>query len=92
MGPCLPNKQSGINRLLRHLLHLDRAHAEVIVELALEGVTLGKHFLRHLRHLVPVCLPKFLYLRMKKKEHAHMFPNVALRRILYANLARETVF
>lgn len=91
MGPCFLNKQSGINRLLRHLLHLDRAHAEVIIELALEGVALGKHFLRHLRHLVAVCLPKFLYLHMKKEEHAHMFPNVALRRILYANLARETV-
>lgn len=40
-----PEQTGGINRLLRHLLYLDRVHAKVIIELALERVTLGKHFL-----------------------------------------------
>ena len=85
-------KDSTINRLLRHLLDLDRAYMQIVIELALERFALRIHALGNLRNFVSVGLSKLVNLIVKMDTENDMFPNVALRHVLYTDLARETVF
>ena len=65
---------------------------QIVIELALERFALRIHALGNLRNFVSISLSKLVNLVIKMATENDMFPNVALRHVLYADLARETVF